>query len=37
VSKEQASVKIGCGGVLLIIIAIVVALGALGMDSGALR
>jgi hypothetical protein len=36
-SKEQASVKIGCGGVLLIIITIVVALGALGMDSGALR
>lgn len=31
------SEKIGCGTVLLIILAIVVALGALGMDGGALK
>lgn len=36
-SGEQASVKIGCGGVLLIFLAIVFFLGLLGMDSGALK
>lgn len=33
----SSSEKIGCGTVLLIVIIVIVALGALGMDGGALR